>query len=114
MSEAWAGSTPPERVARAKDALRAAADELGLDAAGAEGPPDGGQSGVELVEILGDARVIVRLASDVAPGRRPALLFAIERRLKEALDPAVSVYLEEMADKNRIRRLVVKPGEVRG
>jgi hypothetical protein len=100
--EAWARATPAEREARAKSALRPAARELGLD-----------EEAVDLVEIHGDARVVVAFASDVAAARRPSLLFGIERALKEALDESISVYVQEMADRNRIRRLVAKPAEAR-
>jgi hypothetical protein len=37
--------------------------------------------------------------------RRPALLFDVERGLKSSLEDGLSVYMEEMTDKNRLRRL---------
>jgi len=94
----WANAAPPAREALAREALRVAAEALSL-----------GPDGVALATIAGDTRVVVDFAGDVPRDRRPLLLLQLERSLKTQLDDAVTVYVEEMADRNRIRRLVPKP-----
>jgi hypothetical protein len=94
----WAAATPAEREQRAREALVATMHDLYL-----------ATDAVELASIAGDTRVVVAFAHDVPLARRPLLLFEIERSLKRRLDDNVAVYVEEMADKNRIRRLVAKP-----
>jgi hypothetical protein len=94
----WAAASPADRESAARDALAAAARELAL------APND-----VALAAPPGDARVLLAFDPAVPAADRPRLLFDLERALKRRLDDGITVYLEEMADKNRIRRLVVKP-----
>jgi hypothetical protein len=101
MRAEWARASAEERTTRARQALQSIARELGLE-----------ESSVELASVPGDARVVVAFTEAIPYPRRPSLLFEIERGLKVHLDDGVAVYLEEMADRNRIRRLV-KPPEAR-
>jgi hypothetical protein len=94
----WGGASPAEREALAHEALRIAAAELSL-----------APHAVALAAVTGDTRVVVDFTDDVPRERRPLLLLQLERSLKARLDDALTVYVEEMADKNRIRRLVPKP-----
>jgi hypothetical protein len=103
LGEDWASASPAARESRVRAVLPAIARELGFD-----------EGAIELATIHGDARVVLAFTPDVPPARRPLALFEIERALKARVDEGLTVYLEEMADKNRIRRLVVKPGEARG
>jgi hypothetical protein len=93
---AWTAASHAQRVALAAEAVRAVARDVGL-----------GEADVEVTDLQGEVRVIVAFASEVAVAKRPALLFELERALKARLDEGVALYMEEMADKNRIRRLVV-------
>jgi hypothetical protein len=42
---------------------------------------------------------------DLPAAQKPRLLMALERWLKDAVEPALHLYQEEMHDKNKIRRL---------
>jgi hypothetical protein len=98
----WAQATPIARETRARSALRSIGHNLGLV-----------EGAISLTTIHGATRVVVALAPEIPAAHRPALLFEIERALKVDLDDGVALYLEEMADKNRLRRLVVTPTEAR-
>jgi hypothetical protein len=47
--------------------------------------------------------VLVRV--DLPAAKKAGLLMALERGLKDAVEPALHLYQEEMHDKNKIRRL---------
>jgi hypothetical protein len=101
VSQRWATATAADRESMTKAALASIARGLGF-----------GDRAIELAQIQGDRRVVVSLSPEVPVGRRPTLLFDIERSLKSSVEDGLSVYMEEMTDKNRLRRLA-QIGEVR-
>jgi hypothetical protein len=90
----WATASNAVREWLTRDALAAIGRKLGL-----------GNGAIELAHIHGDSRVVVSLSPDVPSAQRPSLLFDIERELKSSVEDSLSVYMEEMTDKNRSRRL---------
>jgi hypothetical protein len=62
----------------------------------------------QLVELEYDVRVVVRLAGALGAGDKQRHLFALERALKKDVEPRIELYLEELKDRNAIRRLSEK------
>jgi hypothetical protein len=101
VSQRWATASPADRESMTKAALASIALALGF-----------GNGAIELAHIQGDRRIVVSFSPEVPVARRPALLFDIERGLKSSVEDGLSVYMEEMTDKNRLRRLA-QIGEIR-
>ncbi len=94
MSTAWTeldGAAQTERVQRALDAL------------GAVGEVPAGT--LRCLRVDRDERVILAFAGEVPRAAQGTTLLRVERYLKRAVEPALHVYLEEMGDRNRLRRL---------
>lgn len=94
VSPRWAAASPADREALTKAALASIARAVGFS-----------EGAIELAQIQGDRRVVVSLSPEVPIARRAALLFDVERALKSSVEDGLSVYMEEMTDKNRLRRL---------
>jgi hypothetical protein len=60
-----------------------------------------------LVAIEHDVRLVFR--AEATPSL-PALVMALERSIRTAIDPRLEVYLEEIRDRNKLRRLAVVEG----
>jgi hypothetical protein len=101
MSQRWAAASPADRESMTRAALASIARAIGF-----------GDGAIELAHIQGDRRIVVSLSPEVPIARRPALLFDIERSLKSSVEDGLSVYMEEMTDKNRLRRLA-QIGDIR-
>lgn len=84
----WLALSQPERVAVVQERIT-----------------ENGWAGVVTCLSADDSgRVIVELAGDFAAAQRGTLLRSLERHLKR-IDPALAVYLQPKADKNRLRLL---------
>lgn len=85
-SKAWQELADDARIAR----IQAKLDEIAAGKA-------------SCLRVDKDTKVIVALARDVTPGDKPALLMNVERALRDGVEPALGVWLEEVSDLNRIR-----------
>jgi hypothetical protein len=91
---AWKALAAEARVARVQAALDALAPRHGL------APGD-----VVCARLDRSTRATVLLRVDLPAAKKAGLLMALERGLKDAVEPALHLYQEEMHDKNKIRRL---------
>jgi hypothetical protein len=91
---AWTALAPEQRVAR----LQAALDELVV----ARGLKPGD---VVCTRLDLRARATVEFRAELPAQRKAVMLMDLERGLKEAVEPVLHLYQEEMHDKNKIRRL---------
>jgi hypothetical protein len=91
---AWKALGAEARVARVQAALDELAPRHGLSA---------GDVACARLDRSTRATVLVRV--DLPAARKAMLLMALERGLKDAVEPALHLYQEEMHDKNKIRRL---------
>jgi hypothetical protein len=91
---AWKALGSEARVARVQAALDALAPAHGLAA-----------GDVACARLDRSTRVTVLLRVERPAAQKAALLMALERGLKDAVEPALHLYQEEMHDKNKIRRL---------
>ncbi len=85
-------------------ARRQAVDEVLEDFALAHGGEPGDAS---LVSIEFDVRLVLRLGGELDGPDKPALCMVLERTLHERIDPRLEIYLEEVRDRNKLRRLAV-------
>jgi hypothetical protein len=97
----WAAMSDSARCARIQSALDEGAGTLGI------APGD-----LSCVRVEKTTRAILSLG-EVDGRRKPAIVMEAERLLKDRIEPALGVWLEEVSDKNSIRRLV-KLGGKRG
>lgn len=89
-SPTWSALTPQTRVSKVQQVL----DEL------TSGVPDGALTVVRIDDFV---RVTI---APVAGRVTPHQLMALERELKARLEPHLHVYLEELKDRNVIRRIL--------
>lgn len=87
-SSEWRALSPEARIARIQQKLDAVAPAK-----------------ASCLRVDKDSKVIVALARDVDPKDKPALLMQIERSLRDDVERTLGVWLEEVTDLNRIRRL---------
>jgi len=90
----WAAVPPEQRVARLQSALDDVMSHHGLR------PGD-----VVCTRIDRGTRATVEIRAELPAQRKALLLMAVERGLKDAVEPTLHLYQEEMHDKNKIRRL---------
>jgi hypothetical protein len=91
---AWRALGAEARLARVQAALDELAPRHGLAA-----------GDVTCARLDRSTRVTVQFRVDLPAAQKPRLLMALERGLKDAVEPALHLYQEEMHDKNKIRRL---------
>lgn len=65
----------------------------------------------ELVAIEFDVRLVLRADASLAGAGLPALVMALERAIRSEVDPRLEVYLEELRDRNKLRRLAIVEDE---
>jgi hypothetical protein len=58
-----------------------------------------------IADIERGFRVVVAFAAGVAPAAKPGFLMRLERRMRAATGQRLELYMDEMKDQNRIRRL---------
>ncbi len=61
----------------------------------------------ELVAVEFDARLVLRAHANVAGPNLPGLVMDLERTIRADIDPRLEVYLEELRDRNKLRRLAI-------
>lgn len=91
---AWKALGAEARVARVQAALDALAPGHGLTA-----------GDVVCARLDRSTRVTVLFRVELPAARKAGLLMALERGLKDTVEPVLHLYQEEMHDKNKIRRL---------
>jgi len=94
-SARWTALAPAER----RDAIRAAVHPVLAER---------GRSidDVEVVAIEFDVRLVMRIHAAGDSGR-PQLAMDLERAVRDAIDPRLEVVLEEVRDRNKLRRLAI-------
>ena len=65
---------------------------------------------VVVIAIEHGVRVVIGFEGALAGADKQALLMAIEAGIKELVDRRLEIYLEELKDKNKLRRLAVVQG----
>lgn len=93
---AWLAASPDERKARLEAALARILPGFGLAA-----------SDVTVVSIRYDVRVELGLSEAWKKLDQPRLVLALERELQASVDPRLEVYVQELKDKNQLRRLAL-------
>ena len=93
---AWLASSADERKARLEAAFVDILPGFGLAA-----------SDVALVSIRYDVRVELGLSEAWKRLDQPRLVLALERELQARVDPRLEVYVQELKDKNQLRRLAL-------
>lgn len=92
----WREMGPAARSAEIRDVLDISAAAHG-----------GAPGDITLVAIELDVRLVLRVHDTLLASGGPAMILAIERGLRAAIDPRLEVVLEEIRDRNRKRRLAV-------
>jgi hypothetical protein len=64
-------------------------------------------SDVSVVSIRYDVRVELGLGEAWKKLDQPRLVLALERELQASVDPRLEVYVQELKDKNQLRRLAL-------
>jgi hypothetical protein len=98
-SDKWLALSGDERVSRVQRVLDDACAALGV-----------ARGDLACLRVDKDVRVILAAAPSIDPARKGTIVMDAEARLKDALDPALGVWLEEARDLNRIRRLAKNEG----
>lgn len=62
-------------------------------------------SHIEAVEAGENGHIVIAIEQQIAANVRGLYLLELERKLKEALDPAVTVWCEPVGDKSKLRAL---------
>lgn len=93
---AWLGANADERKARLDAALARILPGFGLAV-----------SDVSVVSIRYDVRVELGLSEAWKKLDQPRLVLALERELQASVDPRLEVYVQELKDKNQLRRLAL-------
>ena len=93
-SAEWKALTQEQRVARIQASLDGLAVRHGL-----------GAGDVACTRLDRSTRATVEFRAALPAQKKAVTLMALERGLKEALEPTLHLYQEEMHDKNKIRRL---------
>jgi hypothetical protein len=91
---AWREATHGQRLLK----LQAALDEL-------SGPLGLAAGDVVCTRLDKNTRVTVEFHVELTTAQKPLLLRALESGLKQAVEPTLHLYQEEMHDKNKLRRL---------
>ena len=60
---------------------------------------------LEFVRMEGKSKVIVRVVGTWPVEKRGQLLMALERTMREHVDPSIEIFLEPHVDKNKLRQL---------
>jgi hypothetical protein len=92
---AWKATAAEARQA----AIRSVLDGVVVARGGAAGD-------VQLLAIEFDVRLVLRVGDGIVAAA-PQLVFELERALRDSIDPRLEVVLEEIRDRNRLRRLAV-------
>lgn len=92
----WLNASLEERKRRLEVALGQLLPGLGLEAAD-----------VAVVSIRYDVRVELGLSEAWKKLDQPRLVMALERELQARVDPRLEVYVQELKDKNQLRRLAL-------
>ncbi len=91
---AWRALSHGQRLGRIQEVLDRVAPRHGL------------RSGdVKCTKLDRITRVTIEVLAAVPTGHKPSLLMHLEADLKAEIDPTLHLYQEEMADKNKIRRI---------
>jgi hypothetical protein len=96
---AWLRASHDQRVLMLELALSELAPVLGISA-----------GDVRVTSIRYDVRVELGLSPSLPHHDKPQLVMQLERELKARVDPRLEVYVEELRDKNKLRRLAVVEG----
>lgn len=96
VSERWAGLEPAARTTELLSCFRRFEAENSLDA-----------GGLELAALEHDVRVVVTMPEAIAAMDRASLAMKLEHALQSEVDPRLEVFLQEVRDDNKIRRLSV-------
>lgn len=91
---AWAKADPQERVRLVQGAMESLSREMGF-----------GQA-PRTVRVDDDTKVTVEFETHLAPAVAQHRLMRLERGLQARVEPALQLYLEELKDKNVIRKIV--------
>jgi hypothetical protein len=91
---AWQALSPEERMGR----VQAALDEL-VDARGLK------RGDVVCTRVDRSTRATVEFRTELPAQKKALMMMELERGLKDAVEPVIHLYQEEMHDKNKIRRL---------
>ena len=67
----------------------------------------GAPDDVQLLAIEFDVRLVLRVGDRMLAGAGPGVVLDLERALRDAIDPRLEVVLEEIRDRNRLRRLAL-------
>ena len=94
LAEGWRTMAREAQADSLKPLLAPAAAEAGIAA-----------EELWIADIERGFRVVVAFGPNVAPAAKPKLLMRLEERMREATGQRLEVYMEEMKDQNRIRRL---------
>ena len=64
---------------------------------------------MECSEIQFNIRVLVSMEGPISAQRKAEIAFSLEREIRDQVDPRLELYLEELKDRNSIRRLAIVP-----
>lgn len=98
-AERWLQAEDAQRRSWLSEALDAAAEELGYD-----------RGDAQVHEIQYDVRVVLTVGGRIAGEHKPRQLLRIEHALRDRVDPRLEVFVEELKDRNKLRRLAVVGG----
>ena len=62
-------------------------------------------SQIEAVDAAENGHIVVAIAQHIPANERGLFLIELESKLKEALDPAVTIWCEPVGDKSKLRAL---------
>ena len=97
-TERWLAKSDVDQIAAIQAAIDAAAPTFDL------APGD-----VVCDRIEHGMKVTVALTREIPPALKARILMRLEHAVKTSVERALSFYLDEMRDKNKLRRLVLKP-----
>ena len=93
-SPGWTALTPEQRLARIQGVLDDVVPRHGLKA-----------GDVVCTRVDRNTRATVEIRAELPARNKAALMMTLERGLKDAVEPVIHLYQEEMHDRNKIRRL---------
>ena len=98
-AQCWLDADDPQRRAWIERELSVVAPEIGFQA-----------GDVRVHDVQFDVRVVLEADGQLEGPERPRKLMLIERALKDRVYARLEVFLEEVKDKNKLRRLAVVGG----
>src|SRR5690606_32360641 len=98
VSADWIDLEVPKKIRAIQDTIDSFQDEHQLH-----------DIAMECSEIQFNIRVLVSMEGPISAQRKAEIAFALEREIRDQVDPRLELYLEELKDRNSIRRLAIVP-----